>query len=219
MTDAAGRGRHVALAALAGALATVAATQSPILAALPPLVPPYVALDLRFMILPGAFALSEAVLGRQDGAAGGVATLVPATGAAVANHVHASATLAFAGTPWATSGVGANPLALAATGASVLVALAVTFETGRERFALEARARGVADEQIDRAREVAGRLTRSSLATAAAGLAVLGLGLRLADRLVAGTAIPLHEVAALALVLGLGAVYAGLTGRDASAGG
>lgn len=209
------RARGVALAVAAGALAMVAAARSPLAAGVPPLVPPYVPLDLRFVTLPALFGASEALAGHRRDALGDVATLAPAVLAATLTQVHASALLAFAGNPIAAPGTFVDPLGFGAAAASVLVALAVTFRRAGDRFAEELDDRGVPTDQVDRAQATGEALARSGLVTAAGALVVLGLGLRAATRLLAGAALPLHEVVALALVLALGAVYAGYQGQTA----
>lgn len=212
-----GRARRVAMAAVSGAGATLAAFFNPFVVGLPPIVLPYVPLDVRFVFLPVLFAILQALAPYMGWPARGVATLGPATLLAVANHFHTSTLFAFAGAPWALPGASVNLIALAGTGISLLSGLAVTFEVGRERFAERALERGIPEAQVDLARTTGDRITRESLVTVAGALAVLGLGLSLVGRLVQGAALPLHEVGALAVALALGAVYIGVQGDSAEA--
>lgn len=206
--------RHVALAAFAGALATFALLQSPIFGNVPPIVPPYVPIDLRIVLLPITFALTQALAPSLDWPGRGVATLGLAVSTAVAAHVHASAALDFVGLPWAAPGTRVDLIGLGASLGSILSALVVTLETGRDRFSVRLRERGVPEAEIETARELGDQLIASSLTTAGLAIAVLALALRIVDRFVGGESLPIPEVLALALVLGLGAVLLGVRGQE-----
>lgn len=209
-----GRARRVGMAAASGAAATLAAFFNPFLAGMPPIILPYVPLDVRFLALPVLFASLQAMAPYMGWPARGVATLGPATLVAIGNHFHTSTLFFVGGAPWALPGASVHLPGLAGTTLSLLLALAVTFEVGRERFAERALERGLPETQVDLARTAADRLARRSIVTVAGALVVLGLGLRLLGRLVQGTALPLYEVGALALSLAVGAVYIGLQERS-----
>lgn len=206
--------RHVGLAALAGVFATLAALRSPILGTMPPIVVPYVPLDLRFVVLPATFALAQAIAPQMGWPGRATVTLGLAVFSAIAAHIHASAALAFAGVGWAEPGTRIGLVGLGASLASVLAALAITLETGRDRLASQLADRGLPVEEIDQARGHGSALVSEALATAAVAVAVLALGLRIADQFVGGGSLPLPEIFALAVVLGLGAVLLGVRGRE-----
>lgn len=206
--------RHVGLAALAGALATLAAFRSPILGTLPPIVPPYFPIDLRWVGLPLFYAIVQAITPRLGWPGRATITLGLAVFSALVAHVHASAALAFAGVGWAQPGIRVDLLGFAATIGSLVTALAITLETGRDRFLARLVDRGMLDAQTDAARDRADGILSSTLTSATIAIAVLALALRIMDQFLGGNSLPLPDVIALGVVLALGAILLGVRGRE-----
>lgn len=202
--------RRVGLAALAGLLATIALLLSPLLGNLPPLVPPYVPIDLRFVVLPALFALLQGASEHVTWP-GQATTLLGATVlVSVSANVHASEVLAYLGVPWAQGGTAVDLGALAASLAAVLVGLGVAFDAAHERLCRQLRERGLPEERLAPATRLATRQARDAIAVAglaAAGLAVL---VRLLDTALGGRAAPFPQLAAILLVVAAGALLLGL---------
>lgn len=201
---------RVAAAALAGLIATLGLLVSPLGGALPPIVPPYVPVDLRWLVLPIAFA------GLQ-GAAEHLAWPAPATTvlgaglmAALAANVHASQVLSFLGVGWARPGPRIDLLALAAGIAVVCLGLWIAFDVAHERFRDQLVERGLDPGGLDGVSRRARAQARQALALAGLATAGLALAIRLLGRGLGGAAIPLPELGAILLVLAAGALLVGL---------
>lgn len=204
----------IALALLAGVLATIAALRSPILGGVPPIVLPYVPIDLRLLLLPALFAGTEAMAPFLGWPGRAVATLGAAVFSGLLAHLHVSAALSFAGTPWAVSGTRIDLVGFGATLGSVLSALAITLETARGSVREEAIDRGIPEDELGLVDELGGHVMQAALTTSGLAIAVLAITVRIADTFLAGGSVPLAGLAALALVLALGAVLVGIQGRE-----
>lgn len=203
--------RHLGFAALAGVLATIGFLASPMGQAIPPLVPPRVPIDLRFVTLPVTFALTLVVGSntRWPGPPAGVLAL--AIGNAVASNLHSSASLAYTGVAWANEGR-IDLVALLASVGAVLLALLIALELGQERFARAVTKAGVPEEETRNARARGTVLIQGSLTTAAIAVAGLALAARIVLEWSGDKRLPLPEVFALAVVLGVAAVMLGVRG-------
>jgi hypothetical protein len=199
------------LAALAGVLSTIGLLASPIGAAVPPLVPPKVPIDLRFVSLPLTYVLTLVVGAntRWPGPPAGVLTL--ALGSALTANLHSSASLAYTGVDWADEGR-IDLVALFATVAAVLLALLIALELARERFVRAAVRAGVPEEEANAARSRGTALIQGSLATSALAVAVLAFVARIVIEFSGERRLPLPEVFALAVVLAVAAVMMGVRG-------
>lgn len=203
--------RHLVLAAGSGALATVAFLLSPIGQGLPPLVLPWVPLlDLRLLLLPALFPWALFVASRARWPSPATSIVATALAAASASHVHASAALDYIGVGWAEPGARVNLVALAGSVGSLLVALHIALDLAGARFASSASKLGVPEEELTRARERGAALSQNALVTAGLAVAVLALLLRIVDQFTGRERLPLAEVLALALVLGVGALLLNL---------
>lgn len=201
--------QRTAAAALAGLTSTLAVLSSP-LVAVPPVVPPYVPIDVRWLALPIGFALVQF-------AAEGLAWPGPATTvlgltvlAGVGANLHASQVLAFLGVPWASGGTAIPLVALAGSLAGICLGLWIAFDRAHERFREQAIERGVPVERLEAVTPTARATAREAIAVAALAVAGLGLTVRLAGRAVADTALPLPEVGAILVVLAAGALLLGV---------
>ncbi len=202
--------RLVLVATASGALATLAAAQSPLLAAIPPLPTPWVPLDLRWFALPLAFALTQTARPLLPWPLDATAVTGLAVLAAVLTHAHQSALLAFIGTPWARPGTHVQLLPMLASLASILAGVFITLETAGARLAAILERRGLNPRDQQRGLMESRHVTAHTLTLAALGSATLLILLRLGGRGLAGTRLPYGEIAAIALVLLLGAAYLGL---------
>lgn len=209
-----GRLERIGLAALAGALATGAATQSPLLSNIAPIAPLGVPLDLRVLLLPLLFAGAQTLAPRLGWPAQGLTTLGLAILVAILNHAHASATLTFGNVPWAIPGTRVPLVAFALTLTSVLIGLFITLHAGHERFQQRSKRRGLDPESLQPAKRVAQHLTRVSLTIAALAATGLALTMRIVDQLAAGAKLPLAEGVALGILLAFGAILLGLDAKD-----
>ncbi|MDX1611425.1 MAG: hypothetical protein R3185_03585 [Candidatus Thermoplasmatota archaeon] len=208
------RPRHLALAALAGALATVALFRAPWFAAVPALMaPPWVPFDLRFVLPTLSFVAAYALGSYTRWPAPAIALPLVATTSALAAHAHASALLDFVGIAWAAPGVRISLLGLAASLASVLTSLLVALEVAQARFLHLAGEAGVPKDELGPAREAGEQLTERALTTSAIGASVLALAVRIVDQFLGDTSLPLPELFALAVVLAVGAVLTGWRAR------
>lgn len=204
-----GDARSLVLAVLAGAFATVAALQSPLLGGVGPLFVPYVPLDARWWVLPLVFGTVQAFARLAPWPLRDVATLGLAVVFAVVSHMHKSALFFFVGAPWALPGSHVGVVGAVASLVSVLLGAFVTLWRGEERFVWEAKRRGL-EQGVGVVRQAGKRLRRSAIVTGALAGGVFVLGLSIVGGLVAGASVPLGEVLGLVLVLGVGAVYVGL---------
>lgn len=205
---------HVGLAAGAGVLATIAALTSPILGSTPPIVPPYLPIDLRLVGLPFFFALTQALAPRMGWPGRATATLGLAVFAGITAHVHTSAALSYAGVAWASPGTHVDLVGIAATIGSILLALVIALETGQARLTRSLDRRGLPADEVETARAHGDRLKRTALTTAGFAIAVLALTVRIAGTFLGGNSLPMADIVALAVVLGLGAVLVGVQGRQ-----
>ncbi len=201
--------RHTGLAALSGVLATVALLISPIVGTLPPIVPPYLPIDLRLVTAPILFTATYLFTSRARWPTSATSLVALALASAIGAHIHASAALSFAGVEWAQPGTRINPIAMAFSVGSVLLALVIALERASDRFAEVAQARGLPTEEIAQARKRGDRLRQEALTTAGISIVALSLVLRIVDQISGGQELPLNEVFALAVILGLGAVLIG----------
>jgi hypothetical protein len=207
------RWTRVGAGAGAGLLASLALVTSPLLAGLPAIRAPYVPVDLRWVVLPVAFALSQ-LAGEAAGWPGAATgTLVAASTAAVAANVHASQVLAYLGVGWARPGMEIDLVAFTLSLAALAVGLWVAFDAARERFGRQLLARGVPEDEL--APVTAWARGRAREAVAVAGLAVAGLALavRLSSQALGGASVPLPSLAAIGLALALGSLFLGLPRR------
>ena len=202
--------RRVGGAAAAGALATVAVATSPIVVGMPPIVVPYVPIDLRVLVLPVLFAGLQGgtELARWPAPAAG--TLVPGLGVAGLANLHTSQVLAFLGVGWARPGAAIDLTAMAACLGLVALGLGVAFDAARERFRTEMIDRGLAGEAVDPVVEWAGQRSRDAIAVSLVAVAALALVVRVAGGALGSAAVPLPGLAAIVLALGTGALLLGL---------
>lgn len=205
-----GDATSISIAVLAGVFATLAALQSPLLGGMGPLFIPYVPVDARLFALPMLFGLVQAFARLFPWPVRGVALLGLAAAFAVLSHAHRSAVLAFVGAPWALPGTSVGLLGAVASLVSLLLGVFVALGKGQERFVWEAKRRGVGEEELGVLREAGERLQRVSVLTGALAGGVFVLGLSIVGVVLAGARVPLGEVLALGIVLGVGSAYVGL---------
>lgn len=205
--------RHYGLALGAGALATMATLLSPLGAGVPPLVIPWIYLawlDLRFVLLPAAFVWTLFIGSRARWPGPATALVGIAVLTAIPAHIHASAVLDYVGVGFAEPGARVDLVALAASVGSILVALYVALDLARERFAVATTRAGVPEDEVAKATARADELSQTALTTAAMAVAVLALLLRIGDQFTGRERLPLPEIFALAVVLGIGALLVNL---------
>jgi hypothetical protein len=207
---------RVAAAALAGLLATVGLLFSPVLGGLPPIVPPYVPVDLRWLVLPVAFVALQLVAEHLVWPAPATSVLGAALLAALGANVHTSQVLAYLGVPWARSGASVDLLGLATSLGALAVGLGTAFDAAHERFRGQLVDRGVEERRLAPVTVLAQAQARRAIAAAVLAVAGLGLLVRLVGQVLGGTAVPLPELAAIALALVAGALLVGLP-RDRAA--
>lgn len=200
----------ILIAVLAGVFATLAALQSPLLGGMGPLFIPYVPVDARWFALPMLFGMVQAFARVFPWPVRGVALFGLAVSFAVISHAHRSAVLAFVGAPWALPGSSVGLLGGVASLVSLLLGVFVALGRGQERFVWEATRRGIGEEGLVVLREAGEGLRRVSVLTGALAGGVFVLGLSIVGVVLAGARVPLGEVLALGVVLGVGAAYVGL---------
>lgn len=207
-------GRHVALTALAGLLATIALWRAPWWSAVPPLLyPPWVPVDLRLLLPTLSFVstLYLAAYTRWPAPAAGVPGLAVMT--ATAAHLHASAALAFGGIPWAQPGVRIDLVGMAGSLGMLLLALLVGLEIARDRLTQDLATKGLPEDDRQLVTERGGDLALTSVTIAGIATAILALALRIGDQFLGGERLPVPELFALGIVLALGAVFLGWRAR------
>lgn len=203
---------RIGAAALAGTAATLALLASAIVAALPPIFVPYVPLDLRWVALPVAFPLLQLVSEHVRWPAPATGTLAAGTTSIVLANLHASQVLTYLGVAWAQPGMHVDLLALAASLAVVGLGLWIAFDAAHERFREQMVTRGLAPADVEPISRWARSRARETIAVAGVAVAALALLVRLSGRVVGGTSVPLPGLAAIGLVLALGALMLGLPG-------
>lgn len=208
--------RWLAFGVLAGGLSVLGLARSSWWALVPPVLVPYVPVDLRVLV-PFIFVAGAAGASRWLPWPGpGLVPAGAAVSAALVARLPASSVLAAAGWPGARGGLDVAPLGLAASLAAVLVALHMGLEAAWRHAAGRLQARGLPREE---ARLLARRgrdLARSG--TLAAGIVAGGLAavLPLARGLVGGRTLPLPEVVGVLLVLAVAVVVADWRGLAAA---
>lgn len=203
---------RVGAAALAGTAATLALIASPLFASLGPILVPYVPIDVRWVVLPAAFALLQLVSEHVRWPAPATGTLAAGATSAVLANLHASQVLTFLGVGWAQPGMQVDLLALAASLAALGLGLWIAFDAARERFNRQIVDRGLAPADVEPTSRWARSRARETIAVAGVAVAVLALVVRLSGGLVGATSMPLPGLAAIGLVLALGALMLGLPG-------
>lgn len=202
--------QRAAAAALVGLSATLAVLASPLLAGLGPVVPPYVPIDLRWIALPVAFALVQLAAEHVAWPTPAMAIPGAALGTASAANLPASQVLSYLGVPWARAGPAFDLLVLAASLGAVFLALWIAFDAAHDRFRENMVDRGLEPAQLEPVTGWARGQAREAVALGALAVAGLGLLVRLTGGLLGGASLPLPELAAIVLVLGLGGLLVGL---------
>jgi hypothetical protein len=174
----------------------------------PPVYAPYVPVDLR-LLAPFAFVAGGAAASRVLAwPAPGLVPPAAAISVALVARLPASTILLVSTIPLGRSGLAADPVGLAASVGSVLVALHLGLEAAGEEARTRLRRRGVPREEV----EVLGRegrtLARSSLRASALVTGGLVAAVTVAGGLIREETLPLAEVMGFVLVLAVAAVVA-----------
>lgn len=203
------RANRVGAAALSGLLATIGLLFSPLAASVPPIVFPYVPIDLRWMALPVALAGAQLVGEQVRWPGPATATLTLGVPLAAAVNLSTSQVLFYLGVGWARPGMEIDLVAFASSLGVVAIGLWIALDAARERFADEMLARGLDRVSLTGTLAAAGRTGREAIAIGGLAAAGLALTVRLAAGL-GGTSVPVPEIAAIGLALAAGALLLGL---------
>lgn len=201
---------RVGAAALAGALGTLALLTSPLLAGLPPIVLPYVPIDLRWVLLPVAFAVLQAFVEHVRWPGPAIGTLSAGASLAVLANLHASQVLSFLGVGWAQGGMEIDLVAMAGSLAVVALGLWIAFDAAHERFRRQLVDRGLDAEELAETTGWARERAREAIALSSVAVAGLALAIRLSGQALGGRMAPLPGLAAIGVALALGALLLGL---------
>lgn len=201
---------RIGAAALAGAIGTLAVLTSPLIAGLPPIVVPYVPADLRWIVLPVAFAGLQAFVEHVRWPAPAIGTLSAGASLAVLANLHASQVLAYLGVGWAQGGMEIDLVGLAGSLGVVAVGLWIAFDAAHERFRQQLETRGLDPEQVAETTRWARGRAREAIALSSIAVAGLALVIRLSGQALGGRVVPLPGLAAIGVALALGALLLGL---------
>lgn len=201
---------RVGAAALAGSLGTLALLASPLLAGLPPIVVPYVPIDLRWVMLPVAFAGLQGFVEHVRWPGAAIGTLSAGASLAVLANLHASQVLSFLGVGWAQGGMEIDLVAMAGSLATVALGLWIAFDASHERFRQQLVDRGLDAEDLAETTRWARGRAREAVALSSIAVAGLALAIRLSGQAVGGRVVPLPGLAAIGLALAFGALLLGL---------
>jgi hypothetical protein len=193
--------RGSSLAAGSGVCATVALLVSPIGEQFPPIVLPYLPVDLRWVTLPALFVLMHAGVARSKWPR--PALMLPALALLFAGiaHVQASAVLGFLGLEGSQPGERIDLLRGFLSGASLLLALAAMLDRSADRVGSIARRAGATSESVDALLTHAERQAERTLGFAGAAFVTFLLAARIGDTLVGGERAPLPEVVGVGVAL------------------